>query len=248
MSTASTVTEIAADVYRISTFNPEYRMQFNQFLVLDDEPFLMHTGLKRMLPATLEAVESVTDATSLRWIGFSHFEADECGALNEWLDTAPQAQAVCSTVGALVSVGDFADRAPRPLADGEVLRTGRHRLRFLATPHVPHGWDAGMFFDETERVLFCTDLFFQPGDPAPLTASDLVGGVRESIRANLTGPLAHDMPYTPHTDGTLRRLAALEPQVLAAMHGSSFRGDGRRAVLDLAGVVRELLAAPGGKV
>lgn len=236
----SRVTEIAADLYRISTFHPEYGIQFNQFLVKDEQPFLMHTGFRRMFDITLEAVRSVIDPATLRWIGFSHFEADECGALNAWLKAAPRAQAVCSMVGAMVSLNDFADRPPRGLEDEEVLEIGRRRLRFLATPHVPHGWDAGLFFEETEQALLCSDLFFQPGDPNAMTV-DVVTPARESIRASLEGPLAKDMPYTPYTDSTLQRLAALHPKLLATMHGSSFRGDGARALRDLAGVMREFL-------
>lgn len=237
----SNITEISTDLYRISTFNTDFGIQFNQFLLRDEEPFLMHTGFKQMFPLTLEAVASIIDPAKLRWIGFSHFESDECGALNDWLRVAPESQAVCSFVGAAVSVNDFADRPARPLNDDETFATGRHRLRFLATPHVPHSWDAGLFFDETEKTLFCSDLFFQPQDPQPITESDLVGRVRESIIAGLSSPLANDMPYTPYTDKTLRRLADLEPRTFAVMHGSSFRGDGRQAILDLAGVIKEVL-------
>jgi flavorubredoxin len=242
----SNVTEIAPDIYRISTFHPDYGIQFNQFLIKDEEPFLMHTGFKKMFPITLEAVRSIIDPTKLRWIGFSHFEPDECGALNEWLEIAPQAQALGSFVGAMVMLNDFSDRAPRVLSDGEVLSLGRHRLRFLSTPQVPHGWDAGLYFDETTRTLLCSDLFFQPGDPDPLTESDLVGQAKEAIRGGLTGPMAKDMPYTPYTDSTLRRLAALAPTTLATMHGSSFRGDGQKALLDLATALKELLSKPEG--
>ncbi len=237
----STVTEIAADVYRISTYAPAYGIQFNQFLVKDEEPFLMHTGFKKMFGATRDAVASVLDPSRLRWIGFSHFESDECGALNDWLAAAPRAQAVCSFVGATVSVDDFAIRPARALADGEVLPSGRHRLRFLATPHVPHGWDAGLFFDEVGRTLLCSDLFFQPGDPQPLTSADPVGPARAAIVEGQSGPLAKDMPYTPYTDATLQRLADLRPQTLAVMHGSSFAGDGERALRDLARVIRATL-------
>ncbi len=193
------VTEIAQDTYRISTFNPDFGIQFNQFLVNDEEPFLMHTGLRKSFPATLEGVRSVIDPSALRWIGFSHFESDECGALNEWLELAPRAQALCGVVGALVSVNDFANRAPRALADGELVTIGRHGLRFLSTPQVPHGWDAGLFFDETEKTLLCSDLFFQPRDPAPVIESGVVDLARDAIQANRAGPFAKDMPYTPYT-------------------------------------------------
>jgi len=240
----SNVTEIARDTYRISTFHPDYGIQFNQFLITDDEPFLMHTGFKRMFQTTLEGVASVMSPSKVRWIGFSHFESDECGALNEWLGVAPRAQAVCSVVGAMVMVNDFADRAPRPLADGDVVHTGRHRLRFLSTPHVPHCWDAGLFLDEVEATLLCSDLFFQPGDPEPVIDGEIVGRARDAIQSSLAGPMAKDMPYTPYTDSTLQRLAALEPRTLAVMHGSSFRGDGQKAILDLAAVIRDLLSKP----
>jgi flavorubredoxin len=240
----SQVTEIAKETYRISTFHPDYRIQFNQFLVKDDEPFLWHTGFRRMFQTTLDAVASIIDPAALRWVGFSHFESDECGALNQWLQVAPRAQAVCSFVGAKVMVDDFADRAPRPLTDSEVLQTGRHRLRFLATPQVPHGWDAGLCFDEAEQTLLCSDLFFHPGNPEPLTESDIVGRAGDAIRGNLAGPMAKDMPYTPYTDSTLQRLAALKPTTLAVMHGSSFRGDGEKAILALAVAIKDLLGNP----
>ena len=238
----SNVMEIAPDIYRISTFHPDFGIQFNQFLIKDDEPFIMHTGMKKMFPVTREAVASLIEPAKLRWIGFSHFESDECGALNEFLNIAPNAQAVCSVVGAMVSVNDFADRPARALADNEVFAIGSHRLKFLATPHLPHGWDAGLFFEERDKTLLCSDLFFHPGDPEPLTESDVVGRASTSITEGMAGPLAKDMPYTPYTDATLRRLAELEPRTLALMHGTSFRGDGRRAILDLAGVIQEKLA------
>ena len=144
------IDEIAPDVYRISTFVPDYQIEFNQFLVRDEQPFLMHTGFRKMFDVTREAVTKIIDPARLRWIGFSHFEPDECGALNEWLRVAPQAQAACSVVCNIVMLNDYADRPARPLNDSEVLDLGKHRLRFLATPHVPHSWDAGLFFDETE--------------------------------------------------------------------------------------------------
>lgn len=237
----TTVTEIAGEVYRISTFAPDYGIQFNQFLVKDDEPFLMHTGFKAMFSATRDAVASVLDPARLRWIGFSHFESDECGALNEWLAAAPQAQAVSSFVGVMVNLNDFAVRPARALADNEVLSIGRRRLRFLATPHVPHCWDAGLFFEETDRTLFCSDLFFQPGNPAAVTGDDIVAAARAAIREGKAGPLANDLPYTRHTDATLRRLADLQPRTLAAMHGSSFTGNGEHALGELAVVLREEL-------
>src|SRR4029453_13238379 len=235
------VTEIALNVFRISTFHPEFGIQFNQFLVADEQPFLMHTGMKKMFAVTLEGVSSILDPAKLRWIGFSHFESDECGALNEWLKVAPQAQAVCSSVGALVMVNDFADRPPRPLADGEILDIGTRRLQFLATPHVPHCWDAGLFFETVDGTLLCSDLFFHPGDPEPLNDSGVLDRARESILQNLTGPMSKDMHYTSYTDATLRRLADLNPRTLALMHGSSFRGNGRKEIRELASVIKDTI-------
>jgi flavorubredoxin len=236
-----TVTEIAADVFRISTFNPDYGIQFNQFVIRDDEPFLMHTGLRKMFPTTLEGVKAVIDPSKLRWVGYSHFEPDECGALNDWLALAPRAEAVCSIVGKMVMLDDYADRPARALADDEVFEIGKHRLRFLATPHVPHAWDAGLFFEETDRTLLCSDLFFQPADPEPLIETGIVDRAREAILFGMTSPLAKDMPYTPYTEGTLQRLAQLEPRTLAVMHGSSYRGDGGKAVRELAAVIKGTL-------
>jgi len=233
------ITEIAPDLYRISTFVPDYHIEFNQFLIKDEEPFLMHTGFRKMFAITREAVAKIIDPAKLRWIGYSHFEPDECGALNEWLHLAPEAQAACSVVSGIVMLGDYADRPARPLNDNEILDLGKHRLRFLATPHVPHGWDAGLFFDETDSTLLCSDLFFHPRSDEPLIEGDIVGRARESILAGMDSPLAKDMPYTPYTDGTMKRLAELAPRTLALMHGSSFRGDARKAIEDLSTVIRE---------
>jgi len=239
----ATVTEIAPAVYRLSTFHPDYGMQFNQFLVADDEPLLMHTGFRKTFPVTLEGVRRVIDPATLRWITFSHYEADECGALNQWLELAPRAEAACSFVGAITSVNDAAVRPARVLEDDEVLATGARRFQFLRTPHVPHGWDASLLFEQSERTLFCSDLFFQPGDPPPLVETDIVGAARDTIFANRTTPFANDMPYTPYTDTTLARLAALEPRTLAVMHGSSFRGDGGAALRGLGAAIRDALGS-----
>ena len=235
------VTEIASDIFRISTFHNEFGIQFNQFLIADEEPFLMHTGMKKMFAVTMDGVSSILDPAKLRWIGFSHFESDECGALNEWLKLAPQAQAVCSFVGAVVMVNDFADRPPRPLSDGEILAIGTHRLQFLSTPHVPHCWDAGLFFETLDGTLLCSDLFFHPEDPQPITESSVLDRARESIRQNLFGPMAHDMPYTAYTDATLHRLAELNPQTLAIMHGSTYKGNGRQQIHELAAVLKDFI-------
>lgn len=235
------ITEIAPDIYRISTFIPEVNLQFNQFLVKDDEPLLFHTGMKAMLPLVRDAVASLSDPSSIRWLGFSHFEADECGSLNEWLQTAPAAQPVCSLVGALVSINDFAIRPARGMTDGEVLSTGKYRFRFLHTPHVPHCWEAGHLFEETNGTLLCSDLFHQNGNVEPMTGSDLIERARKTLVDYQAGPFANYMPYTKHTDGILQGLADLKPRTIATMHGSTYAGDGERALRDLADVMREVL-------
>jgi flavorubredoxin len=236
----TTVTEIAEDVFRICTFIPDINLQFNQFLVRDDEPLLYHTGMRAMFPQVRDAVAELMDPGAIRWIGFSHFEPDECGSLNEWLEIAPAAQAVTSEVGSLVYIGDYAVRAPRALADDDILVTGRHRLRFRRTPHLPHGWDASMLFDELSGTLFCSDLFHQSGDPEPLTESSVIGRFRDTLLRYQQGPLSHYMPYTPDTEAHLRGLADLKPSTCAAMHGSAFAGDGAEALSELNGVLREV--------
>lgn len=236
------IEEVAPDLYRISTFVPEANLQFNQFLVKDDEPLLFHTGMRGLFTQVREEVARVIDPARIRWVGFSHFESDECGALNDWLEVAPEAAPVCSIVGAIVSVNDFAARPPRSMADGEVLVTGKYRFRYLQTPHVPHCWEAGLMYEETQGTLLCSDLFTHEGEVEALTTSDVVGRFRDGLINFQQGPLAHAYPYTPQTDETLMRLAALEPRTLALMHGSTFVGDGRRALEDLAAAMREVLA------
>jgi flavorubredoxin len=237
------VTEIAPDVYRVSTYVPEIDMQFNQFLVVDDEPLLFHAGHRAMFPLVRDSVASIIEPSKIRWLGFSHFEADECGALNEWLQAAPHSQPVCSMVGALVSVNDFAARPARGMSDGEVLHTGKYRFRLLHTPHVPHCWEAGLLFEEENRTLFSSDLFHQNGDVEPLTGSGVMERVRKTLVDYQAGPFANYMPYTQHTDDTLKRLADLRPKTIAAMHGSAITGDGGRALRDLAVIMREVLAS-----
>ncbi len=158
------IDEIAPNLYRISTYISTYDLQFNQFLVNDDEPLLYHTGMRKMFPLVRDAVAKVVQPSRIRWIGFSHFEADECGSLNEWLELAPHAESVCGIIGATVNINDFAHRRGRVLADNEVLTTGRCRFRFLETPQVPHAWDASLLLEETASILFCSDLFLQNGD------------------------------------------------------------------------------------
>ncbi|MDH4237059.1 MAG: MBL fold metallo-hydrolase [Nitrospira sp.] len=235
------ITEIAPDLFRITTFVEPFNIQFSQFLLRDDEPLLFHTGPRSLFSAVKESVASLIDPRTLRWIGFSHFESDECATLPEWQHLAPQSEAVCSLVGKMVSVDDcLALRPAKGMAEGEVLQTGKYRFRFLATPHVPHCWEAGLLFEETERTLLCSDLLHQDGDVEPMTESDVIGRCRKTLMDYQQGPLANYMPYCTLTDATLQRLAALQPKRLATMHGSVYVGDGGRALQDLAGVLREV--------
>jgi len=231
--------EIAPDLFRISIFAPELDMQFNHFLVRDDEPLLFHAGLKGMFPELREAVATLIDPASLRYVSWSHFESDECGALNEWLQVAPKAEPVCTLIGKLVSVDDFALRPARGMTPDQVLSTGKYRYRFYPSPHIPHGWDAGVLFEETRRTLFCSDLFHHFGDVEPLTSSDLIEPTRQAIRRLQQGPLAGYMPYTSQTEKVLRSLAELKPETLAVMHGSSYSGPADALLTDLAGVIRD---------
>jgi flavorubredoxin len=239
------VTEVARDVYRISVFVPEINLQFNHFLVNDDEPLLFHAGLRGMFPIVREEVSRLIDPATIRHIGFSHFESDECGALNSWLEIAPNAQAVCGLVGALVSVNDFAIRPARVLTRDDTLSTGKHRFRFIPTPHVPHGWDAGVMLEETRGTLFCSDLFHQWGDPEPLTRDSLIERARGALLESESGPFANYVPYTHHTGRILEELAGYETRTLATMHGSSFEGDAANQIRELIPVMREVLGPKG---
>jgi len=237
----ATVTEIAPDVFRIGIYVKDFDLQFNHFLVRDEEPLLYHAGMRGMFPELYEAVARLIDPAALRWISWSHFEVDECGALNQWLGAAPNAVPACSMVGAMVNLSDFSDRPPRGLAKGEVVTTGQRRFRFHPTPHLPHGWDAGVLFEETERILFCSDLFHQVGEQEPLTESeDLLERSRESIAAYQAGPLMDYLPYTPNTKRLLHELAEFDPKLLAIMHGSSFSGDGGRLLRELDPILQSI--------
>jgi flavorubredoxin len=240
----ATITEIAPNLHRISILYKEIDLQFNHFLVVDDEPLLYHTGMRRMFPEVFDAVKKVLKPETLRWIGFSHFEVDECGSLNDWLKVAPNAQAVSGVVGSIVNLSDFADRPPRALNADESFSTGKHRFRYRPTPHLPHGWDAGVLFEETQKVLFCSDLFTHNGDVEALTESDILGRARQSLVDFQKGPLMDYMPYTPNTRPLLEGLASLEPRTLATMHGSSFTGDCSKALIELDGVMKEMLGTP----
>jgi flavorubredoxin len=189
------IDEIAPDVYRISVFVSDIQLQFNHFLIKDDEPLLYHAGLKQMFPILLDAVKSLIDPTQLRWIGFSHFEVDECGALNEWLQIAPNAKAVCSEAGALVNMIDYAIRPAFAMKSNDILQTGKRKYRFIRTPHLPHGWDAGVMFEETNKTLLCSDLFHQNGNLTAITDRDILGAHKSSMLNYEKGPL---MDYTPY--------------------------------------------------
>ena len=235
----STITEIAPDLFRLSIYVPDLDMQFNHFLVRDEEPLLFHAGLKGMFPALKEAVAKLIDPGTLRHIAWSHFESDEVGGLNEWLQLAPQSQPVCTLVGKLVSVDDFAIRPAFGMTADDVLNTGKYRYRFYRSPHIPHGWDAGVLFEETRKTLFCSDLFHHFGDVAPVTSSDLIEPTRKAMQQMQQGPLAGYMPYTRQTEGVLRSLAELKPETLAVMHGSSYIGKSEELLTDLAGVIED---------
>src|SRR3954464_12370266 len=161
------VTEIADEIYRLSTFVPHIAepaaFAFNSFLVRGEEPLLFHTGLRKMFPLNRDAVAKLIPVETLRWIAFGHYEADECGAMNEWMAVAPNAQVAHGQTGVMVSLNDMADRAPRVLADGETIDLGGKRVRYLDTPHTPHGWDAGVMYEEKTGTLLAGDLFTQLG-------------------------------------------------------------------------------------
>lgn len=235
----TTINEIAPDLFRLCIYVPEFDMQFNHFLVRDKEPLLFHAGFKRFFPDLREAVAKLIDPTTLRHIAWSHFESDEVGALNHWLELAPQAQPVCTLVGKLVTVDDFAIRPARGMTADDVLTTGKYRYRFHRSPHLPHGWDAGVLFEETRKTLFCSDLFHHFGKCEPVTTSDLIEPARKAMQQMQQGPLADYMPYTSQTEGVLRGLAALQPETLAVMHGSSYIGRSDKLLIDLAGVIQE---------
>jgi flavorubredoxin len=227
------IDEIADGIFRLSTFVPEIAppagFTFNSFLIRANEPLLFHTSLRRMFPLLHGAVARLLPPEQLRWIAFGHYEADECGAMNEWLDVAPRAMVAHGQTGCMVPLNDMADRTPRVLADGEVIELGDgRRVRYLDTPHIPHGWDAGVLYEEASGTLLCGDLFTHLGDGAAITESDVVGP------ATAAEDLFGFSSLHPGMGATIRRLAALEPRRLALMHGSSFAGDGAGALHALA--------------
>jgi len=232
MSSTTTIDEIASGIYRIFTpieLPGAGGFSFNQYLIVDDAPLLFHSGLRQHFPAIRDAIARVMPPERLRYVGFSHFEADECGALNEFLALAPKAEPLCSRIAAMVSVNDYADRPARTLADGESLSLGRHSVTWYDTPHLPHGWECGYLMETTTATLLCGDLFTQGGtDHPPVTEADILEP-SEAVRGA--------MDYYAHARNTrpmLERLASLKPRTLACMHGSAWRGDGAALLRRLA--------------
>ena len=228
----TTVNEIADGIYRLSTHVPDIAppagLTFNQFVVLGDEPLLFHTGPRQMFPLVRAAISNLISPERLRFT-FGHYEADECGAMNEWLAAAPDAEVAHGQTGCLVSLNDMADRKPRVLQDGETIDLGKgKRVRYLDTPHIPHGWEAGVLYEETTGTLLCGDLFTQLGDGPVLTESDIVG---PAIAAE---DIFRYSSLNPGMGATIRGLAKLSPRTLALMHGPSFAGDGVAALCALA--------------
>jgi flavorubredoxin len=236
----ASVDEIAEGIYRISTWVPDISpagFTFNQILVTGDEPLLFHAGPRGLFPDVAEAVATVVPVESLRWITFGHVESDECGAMNRWLAAAPASEVAHGMLGCLVSLNDLCDRPPRPLADGEVLDIGGKRLRHIPTPHVPHGWEAQLLYEETTGTLLCGDLFSHVGNGPALTTDDIVAPAMQAE------DMFHATCLAPATGATLRTLAELAPTTLATMHGSSYAGDGRAALNTLADRYEEMIAA-----
>ncbi|MCK0509737.1 MBL fold metallo-hydrolase [Aromatoleum buckelii] len=229
------VHEIAEGIYRINTpirLPDGARFSFNQYLVVDEDPLLFHTGPRKLFPVVSEAIGHVLPLERLRYVGLSHVEADECGSMNEFLAIAPRAVPLCGQIAAMVSMNDLADRAPRAMADGELLVLGRHAMRWFDTPHVPHAWECGLMMEESTRTFFCGDLFTQPGSgEAALTEADILAP-SEAFRR----PMDY-FAHAPSTSATLNRLASEEPKTLACMHGSAWRGDGSSLLRELAHAV-----------
>jgi flavorubredoxin len=232
--TNTNIAEIGDGIFRINTPIPPNPglptgFTFNQYLVVDDDPLLFHTGPRKLFPVVREAIESVIPASSLRYLGLSHFEADECGSLNEFLEIAPNAEPLCGNVAKMVSIDDVADREAHGMADNEQLCLGKHTVRWFDTPHLPHGWECGYLFEESTRTLFCGDLFTQPGaEHEPIIETDILGP-SEAMRSQ--------MDYYAHARNTgdlLAKLAATEPTTMACMHGSAWSGNGSALLGELA--------------
>lgn len=236
------VAQIADGIYRLSTFVPDIAQPagftFNQFLIVADEPLLFHCGPRRMFALVSAAVSTIIPVEKLRWISFGHVEADECGAMNQWLEAAPEAEVLFNPLGCMVSLNDLADRPPRPVSDDEVLELGGKRVRIIATPHVPHGWEAQVLYEENTRTLFCGDLFAHVGNGPALIETDIVSVAVAGEN------LFHSTSIGPATAATIRRLADLEPQRLALMHGSSFEGDAADQLKRLADAYQAMMQQP----
>ncbi|MCO5313123.1 MAG: MBL fold metallo-hydrolase [Microthrixaceae bacterium] len=240
MTLETQIEEIADGIFRISTFVEMAGMRFNQYLIDAEEPLLFHTGQRALFPLVSKAFARVKPVDSLRWVSWGHLESDESGAMNEWLAASPQATVAVGFLAAVLSVNDLADRPPRLLGDDEVIDLGGKRVRFLPTPHVPHGWDAGVMFEETTGTLLCGDLFTQHGDTEAIDHGDLIGPAAAAEDAFGSTAL------TPNTAPTIAALAELEPNTLALMHGPAWHGDGATALRDLANFYAERLAASTG--
>lgn len=235
------IDEIAAGIYRICV--PVNAIPggftFNHYLIVDDEPLLFHAGKRSLFTLVRGAISAVMPVDRLRHISFSHYEADECGALNQFLGVAPAAAPLCGGLAARVSINDIADRPARALEDDEVVPLGRHSVRWLSTPHFPHGWEAGLLMEETTATLFCSDLFTQGGaDHAPLTEADILGP-SEALRKRLDF-----YTYAPNTQAMIDKLAATAPKTMACMHGSAWRGDGAGLLRELGKRLNERLVSP----
>jgi flavorubredoxin len=230
-TTAPSIREVAPDTYRINIPLPDALpggFSFNQYLLVDDKPLLFHTGPKKLFPLIREQIETVLPLAKLRYVAFSHFEADECGSLPDFLAAAPEARPVCSDIAAMVSVSDFVDVPPLGMRDGEELSLGRHTVVWQSAPHLPHGWECGFLFDRTTRLLFSGDLFTQPGIGEHAIVEDDILGPSEAFR--------RQMDYYAHARDTgklIDKLADLDPAFLACMHGSAWRGNGRALLREL---------------
>jgi len=234
------IDEVADLIYRFSTFVPEVGptgFTFNQYLIVDDDPLLFHTGPRALFPHLVDAINSVTPVQGLRWITFGHVESDECGAMNQFLAAAPESQVAHGALGCMVSLDDLADRPPVPWADGQVIEIGRHSIRHIDTPHVPHGWESRVLFEETTRTLFCGDLFTHLGDGPALASHDIVDAAL--VAEDVFGATC----LTPSTGPTIRALADLAPTSLAVMHGTCFTGDAGAALTTLADAFDDRLRA-----
>jgi len=235
------VTEVAEGIHQLTTHIADIDFGFNQYLIAADEPLLFHTGMRGVFPLVSAAIGRVLPPDELRWVSFGHVEADECGSMNDLLAVAPQATVAQGTIGCMVSIGDLADRDPRPLADGEVLDIGGHRLRWIDTPHVPHGWEAGVLFDETTGTLLCGDLFTRWGAYDATRSDDILGPALASDATDDWGSWS----LRPTTGDVIRRLAELPVTTLVPMHGSAFTGDCAGALGDLASAVDARIGRPG---